>query len=424
MSRYYSDTDSEEHNRWENNSTRPGSPEDYIHGSKYSDSDYYDRDSNYSQQQHRGQGRDGAYDSEENAKFYQPRDARDRDYRNFPRYSEFEERDYYLQTPEDEDEELDILQRSLVRAQVELQARFDHLEAERSRDSELFEKQSARILMDLNDLDAQELHRKDINETGEERQRFDTRTEQRRQRLNDEREELARENDKKSEKADRKVQLLDNELARLEQEEKSLAQATEEARARKRRVREHNWRRPSSVQDRNEQYYERRDTNQEWSTRLQPDRASRSPSPPPPPPPPPLYHGATRSRVNRLYHDSDAKSIGGDLSDEDWGNSGMGKLFEDVERAGLSINLPVNKNSNMITTDLDAQDEGAVAHAETVAWKDAKAFLPDGTLTELHVIQASEFSVDEKGIGRVVFVCPEGPRRGDNNTSAVHMRWL
>lgn len=102
----------------------------------------------------------------------------------------------------------------------------------------------------------------------------------------------------------------------------------------------------------------------------------------------------------------------------------MGKLFEDVERAGLSINLPVNKNSNMITTDLHAQGEGAAAHAETVAWKDAKAILPDGALTELHVIQASEFSVDEKGIGRVVLVCPEGPRRGDNNESAVHMRWL
>lgn len=414
MSRYYSDTDSEEHNRWENNSTRPGSPEDYTNGSYYSDSDYYDRDSNYSQQQHRGQGRDRAYASE----FYQPPDPRDRDYRKFPRYSELGERDHSPQMPEDEDEDLDRSERRLVQLRVELQARFDHLEAERSRDSEIFEKQSARILMDLNDLDAQDLHRKDINETGKERQRFDSRTEQRRQRLNDEREELSRENDRKSEKADREVKLLDNELAHLEQEEKILAQATEEARARKRRVREHNWRRPSSIQDRREQDYERRDTDQEWSTRLRPEEAPR------PRPPPPPYHGAPRSRVNRLYHDSDAKSICSDLSDEDWENNGMGKLFEDVERAGLSINLPVNKNSNMITTDLDAQGEGAAAHAETVAWKDAKAFLPDGTLTELHVIQASEFSVDEKGIGRVVLVCPEGPRRGDNNESAVHMRWL
>jgi hypothetical protein len=94
------------------------------------------------------------------------------------------------------------------------------------------------------------------------------------------------------------------------------------------------------------------------------------------------------------------------------------KIFEEVEKEGLSISLPVKENNSMLAMGI------GVSHEESLAWKQPVVHLAKGGSTDLRIIHASEYSVDETGRGKLTLVCPDGPRREEADSSSVQMRWL
>lgn len=140
----------------------------------------------------------------------------------------------------------------------------------------------------------------------------------------------------------------------------------------------------------------------------------------PPPPPQPLpgrpsRYGYGPPPLAILSEHSDLESAG----EYGWQDHVDGnRFFEQVEQEDLSISLSVKRNKDTLTVNTGMSRE------ESLAWKQPTTRLSKGASTELHIIHASEYSVDETGRGVLTLVCPDGPRRDDADSSSVQMRWL
>ncbi|CAM1505780.1 Fc.00g114170.m01.CDS01 [Cosmosporella sp. VM-42] len=97
--------------------------------------------------------------------------------------------------------------------------------------------------------------------------------------------------------------------------------------------------------------------------------------------------------------------------------------FEEVEKDGLSVSLPMRKKGPAITINQKNDVQLAPAYNFGLAWEEATRILPGASgSSELLIIQAAEFSTDDSGQGKITIVCPMGPRKID--PSPVEMRWL
>ncbi|KFH40409.1 hypothetical protein ACRE_089280 [Hapsidospora chrysogenum ATCC 11550] len=96
--------------------------------------------------------------------------------------------------------------------------------------------------------------------------------------------------------------------------------------------------------------------------------------------------------------------------------------FDHVEKAGLSVSLPLNMAAGAAPPGI--RDENSLFTLEALAWKLHRVALSDQqSETQLTVVHASEYSAGGTGFGKTTLICPAGPQKPDNE-SAVQMRWL
>lgn len=130
--------------------------------------------------------------------------------------------------------------------------------------------------------------------------------------------------------------------------------------------------------------------------------------------------------TSRLGNDSGSDTLseaGPDAYEQHEMYGGSGRTYRAVERAGLSVSLPLDKGVRAVDiTDGDGDD--AALTSEGKAWKGDKTVLSDGvSSTELRVIHAAEYSEDETGNGKTTLMCWDGPLEHEHIRSA-QMRWL
>jgi hypothetical protein len=91
-----------------------------------------------------------------------------------------------------------------------------------------------------------------------------------------------------------------------------------------------------------------------------------------------------------------------------------GPMAEQVERDGLSINIPLLTNTGKLRDPKNSQ---------TDYWKIEKTEIP-GFQTHLQTIDNLEYSVNEAGEGKVTLSCSEGPPKKGETPVSPQIKWL
>jgi hypothetical protein len=103
------------------------------------------------------------------------------------------------------------------------------------------------------------------------------------------------------------------------------------------------------------------------------------------------------------------------------------QTFEDVEGAGLSVNIPLRstkmKGKQAVT--LGQSDASPVDHPEAASWMQPDSVREVGNYTtQLRVIHASEYSISEIGTEKITLVCPSVPGQEKIDSTSVQALWL
>lgn len=88
-----------------------------------------------------------------------------------------------------------------------------------------------------------------------------------------------------------------------------------------------------------------------------------------------------------------------------------GRMADQVERDGLSINIPLKSRGR--TNDI----------AQARYWREERTDI-DGFQTYLYSIDDLEYSVDDLGQGKVILSCIEGPPKKAELRVTTHIKWL
>lgn len=145
--------------------------------------------------------------------------------------------------------------------------------------------------------------------------------------------------------------------------------------------------------------------------------SSPSPSPSPPPQPRQSRYARSPSRKRPKVYTTADLDVSASEAERTQGDSPF--TYDELEKEGLSKSVRIGRRPKPTGNNTAATDQ-----RDSIEWRQPKAFLEDGRVSELLTIHASEYSRDEGGLEKITLICPTGPQPSGDSWRRTQMRWL